>query len=132
MASIAMTAWVWSGVPMTTESISFPHLVEHHPIILEPFRLRVFGEFLARVFFIHIAHRDDIVAQSRHLAHIGPSPAADADPGHVELRIRGKTFCAIQQTSRKNVEQRHARAGAMEKLPSVSFLRLPSFHIDRC
>src|SRR5439155_11713941 len=77
---------------------------------------------LGRVFFIHIAYGDDIVTQSRHLAHIGPAPAADADSGHVELRIRGNIFCAIQQTSRKNVEQRHAGASPMEKPPAIYFV----------
>ena len=94
-------------------------LVEHHAIVREAFGVRIFGEFLGGVVFIHVAQRDDVVAQSRHLIHVGPTPAADADAGDVELLVRGKAFRTAQQPAGKKVEQGHAYTGAIEKLSAV-------------
>ena len=68
------------------------HLVEHDAKVLELRGLGILGELLGGVLLIHVAQRDDVVAQLGHLIHVAAPLAADADAGHVELVVGGKAL----------------------------------------
>ena len=103
------------------------HLVEHHAIIFEPFGVGIFGEFLARIFFIHVAKRHDVVTQSGGFANVRAAAAADANAGDVYFGIGG-SLRALENRAGQYVEQGDTRSRSMQKAAAIDRIQSLVLH----
>src|SRR5436305_16945 len=94
------------------------------PVLYRPKPERIIERFWHVVVAVHLwqagkLHSHDVMAESGDVSQIRSAPAANADPGHIELCVWRKLLRGARKSSRKNVEQCRAGAGAVKKLPSV-------------
>ena len=106
-----MQACVWSGVAITTASMSCL-LVEHLAVVGVPFRLRVSLERFAGIVGIDVAQGDDVFGFQ--IGKVDGALAPDADARDVQL-FAGRFFIREAQDAGLDEERRRDRSRGMHE-----------------